>query len=328
MIELSEIIENVNIVDYAEQYLELTKQPNGEYIGLCPFHSERSPSFTITPTNQLYYCFGCGAGGNVLNFIQKHHKCNFHRAVQLLKEYADISDDVTTTTKLTSTNVIKKYKFIGDKKKQKEHIVLEPNIMSKYEKNASALKAWEDEGISKQVLEKYQVRYDPFSNRIVFPVRDYDGTIINVKGRTIDSNFKEKRIPKYTNYYELGQNDFIYGYYEHYQHYINQKEIILFEGEKSVMKCEGWGIYNTGALSTSHLDSFQFKILLKLGVRVVFALDKHVDIRKDKEISKLKRYVPVQYIYDKNNLLAEKDAPVDKGLEVWNTLYEGRYNLN
>ena len=84
------------------------------------------------------------------------------------------------------------------------------------------------------------------------------------------------------------------------------------------------GIRNTGALLTSHLNPAQMKVLARLGVREVFALDKDVQIRKDHNIRRLKQYVNVEYLWDKDNLLYEKDAPVDKGLNVFETLYRQR----
>lgn len=86
-----------------------------------------------------------------------------------------------------------------------------------------------------------------------------------------------------------------------------------------------WGYHNTGAVLTSHLNPNQLKILAKLGVRVVFALDKGVNIREDENIKRLRRYVTVEYVWDKDDLLDEKMSPVDAGREVWETLYEGRY---
>ena len=88
------------------------------------------------------------------------------------------------------------------------------------------------------------------------------------------------------------------------------------------MIADSWGIRNTGALLTSHLSQFQMKILAKLGVRVVFALDKEVIIRDDPNIARLKRYVEVRYYFDKNNLLDDKDSPVDKGEAIFRSLYE------
>ena len=200
--------------------------------------------------------------------------------------------------------------------------------MSQYERDLSKLKLWIDEGISLEVLDYYQVRYDPFSNRLLFPVRDNSGNIIALKGRTLDPDFKAKKIPKYTHLQSIDYMDFFFGYYDHIDAIKAAKEVIVFEGEKSVMLMESWGIKNTMALTTSHLNPLQFKQLISLGVRVVFALDKEVNVYKDENIMRLKRYVSVEYIKDTSDLLGEKEAPVDRGKEVWTELYEGRRKLN
>ena len=200
--------------------------------------------------------------------------------------------------------------------------------MSIYDANNDKLKIWESEGISQEIMNGYQVRYDIFSNRIVFPIRDMDGNIIAVKGRALDPNWKEKKMPKYIYFQEIGNVDFLFGYSRHKDAIREQKEIIIFEGEKSVMLAETWGIHNTVAILTSHLNPLQLPILIKLGVKVVFALDKNIDIRKDENIKKLSRFVQIEYIKDTENLIDEKDAPVDSGRDVWKRLYERRKLLN
>lgn len=200
--------------------------------------------------------------------------------------------------------------------------------MSQYENDEGYFKLWMDEGIPRSILSKYQVRYDPFSNRIVFPIRYSDGSIIGISGRTLDPNYKQNKESKYIYLKGIGCTDFLFGYSEHKKAFIKNKEIILFEGAKSVMKIEGWGVENTAAILTSHLDSLQLPVLIKLGVKTVFALDKEVDITKDENIKKLKRYVKVEYIKDRFGLLNDKDAPVDKGFDVWERLYNERIPLN
>ena len=116
----------------------------------------------------------------------------------------------------------------------------------------------------------------------------------------------------------------VFGIAENKEDILSKKEIIIFEGAKSVMIAHSWGVRNCGALLTSHLSQFQMKILAKLGVRVVFALDKEVVIRDDPNIAKLKRYVTTEYIWDRDNLLDEKDSPVDRGVDTFMKLYEGR----
>lgn len=327
IIELQDIIDSVDIVEYISQFVDLEEQ-NGEMFGLSPFKEESTASFSITPSNQLFFDFSAGFGGNILTFIQKYNKCSFSRAVEILKEYANISDDYVDR-RLSATKEIRKFKKTARKKKEvAKHKILSPDVMSKYENDKSKLQIWEDEGLSYDVMEKYNVRYDPFSNRIVYPIRDMSGNIISVKGRTLDPDFKKKKLRKYTYFQEIGDIDLIFGYVEHQQSIKNANEIILFEGEKSVLHAETWGIENTGSILTSHLNPLQLPILIKLGVSVVFALDKDVDIRKDANIKKLSHFVKVEYIKDTENLIGEKDAPVDAGKDVWERLYERRKHYN
>ena len=118
--------------------------------------------------------------------------------------------------------------------------------------------------------------------------------------------------------------DVVYGLYENLEFIKSLDRIIIFEGCKSVLIADTFGIHNTGALLTSHLSPYQMKILASLGCKVTFALDKEIDVRQDKNIQKLKQYVNVDYLWDRNVLLDDKDSPVDKGKEVFERLYECR----
>ena len=174
-------------------------------------------------------------------------------------------------------------------------------------------------------MQKFQVMYDSFSNRLVYPIRNLQGKIVNVGGRTLDVDWKEKKLRKYSYFQGWGGGmDVVYGLYENLECVKSLDRIIIFEGCKSVLIADTFGIHNTGALLTSHLSPYQMKILASLGCKVTFALDKEIDIRQDKNIQKLKQYVNVDYLWDKDNLLGEKDSPVDKGKEVFNKLYEHR----
>ena len=162
----------------------------------------------------------------------------------------------------------------------------------------------------------------------MFPIKNYSGDIINICGRTLDKDFKEKGLRKYTYFKQFGgQLDTLYGFSDNRQAIMAKKEIIIFEGSKSVMLADSWGINNTCAILTSHLNPQQFLFLVKLGVRVVFALDKEINIKDDKQIQRLRRYVTIEYLHDKNNLLSEKMAPVDNGQEVFERLYRERRRL-
>src|SRR5699024_11930861 len=88
-----DIIEEVrsrnDIVYVISQYVKLTRK-GSSYFGLCPFHNEKTPSFSVTPGKQMYYCFGCGAGGNVFNFIMEYESFTFGEALQHLADRAGV----------------------------------------------------------------------------------------------------------------------------------------------------------------------------------------------------------------------------------------------
>ncbi|MGN0656569.1 MAG: hypothetical protein ACI4KR_07235, partial [Ruminiclostridium sp.] len=158
----------------------------------------------------------------------------------------------------------------------------------------------------------------------------YNGQIVNIGGRTLEPDFKERGIRKYTYFKKWnGEMNVLFGLSEHRRQILEKDEIILFEGAKSVFLAETYGYDNGAALLTSHLSEGQFHYLIGLGVRVVFALDEEIDVTKDKNIQRLKRYCRTEYIYDdpKNRLLSPKMSPVDNGKEVWDTLYERRKQL-
>lgn len=321
--ELSELIESVDILEYISQYTEFTEK-NGEYWALSPLKEENTPSFSVRKETNTFYDFSSGVGGNVLTFIRYYDKLGYADAISKLKNYAGFDGAVTPHRKIAASEVAKKFAPPKKSAKKAKSIILPDDYMERYEKRPDKLAVWKNEGISDEALSRFQVRYDSFSNRLVYPIRNIEGKIINISGRTLDEHWKEKKLRKYTYFMQWGELNTIYGLSENMESIRKKHEIILFEGCKSVLLAYTWGIQNTGAILTSHLNPNQMKILAKLGCRVVFALDKDVTVRNDYNIRRLKQFVKVEYIWDGLNLLGEKDAPVDRGVQVWNKLYEGR----
>ena len=89
-----ELVEEVrmknDIVDVVSGYVKIQKK-GSSYFGLCPFHNEKSPSFSVSPGKQMYYCFGCGAGGNVFSFVMQYENFTFPEAVKMLAERAGVN---------------------------------------------------------------------------------------------------------------------------------------------------------------------------------------------------------------------------------------------
>lgn len=322
--ELEDLIRSIDIVEYISQFVEL-EQRNQEWWGLSPFKSERTPSFSVRQTPPFFYDYSSGCGGNVFSFVKRYFNCSNREAVEILKKYAGVEGElVAVRDKMAATNVFKRYMKPKNTVKAVKTTVLPENYMERYQKSDEKLAVWRSEGISDASLTRFQVYYDDFSDRLVYPIRNLEGKIVNIGGRTLDPGWKEKKLRKYCYFFGWGRMDTIYGLSENREYIRKEKEIILFEGCKSVLLADTWGIRNTGAILTSHLNGDQMKALAKLGCSVVFALDKDVDVFEDKNIRKLKQYVNVFYIYDKDNLLDEKDSPVDKGEEVFKKLYAAR----
>lgn len=320
--EIQSLIEAISLSEYIGQYCIDLELKDGEYWCLSPFTDERTPSFSINDEQNTYYDFSSGHGGNIFTFIQRYHKVPFYRAVELAKEFAGITEDVSVQRTSEATLAMKRFKPVNKKEKTPEYVILPRDYMKRYDFQEDKLSSWIEEGISVDTLKKYEVKYDRASDRIVFPMKNAEGEIINVSGRTIDPNWKEKKLRKYTYINPLGVLDIIYGLHENIDAIMAAREIILFEGAKSVMKAREYGFENTGALLTSHLNIYQMRLLIKLGVNVVFALDKGIDIFEDKHIMRMKPFTAVGYINDRWGLLDDKDSPVDKGKDVFVELYK------
>lgn len=320
---LQEIIEKVDLVDYVSKNLELVKKGR-DYFSMCPFHEEDTGSLSVSPSKNMWYCFGCYRGGNIINFVQEYQKLSFVGAVEYLSSYTGLEQGETKPTPET----IKFLKQFNKKKKQEKikHIILPDNVMDKYSKEP--ILEWIWEGIDPNVMDKYQVRYDKNSNRIVFPIWDNDGNIINVKGRILFDNYADLGMSKYIYYYELGCNDFLYPL--HFKRKIIREtgEVKVFEGSKSVYKCEGHGILDCLSLETSNINEYQIRQLLELHCDIVFCWDKGVNIEKLKDkIRVLTKFTNVYLVLDNRGLLKDKDSPIDKGLEIFQELYRCKIKL-
>ena len=304
------------------------EQKGDEWWGLSCFRDEKTPSFSVRKDPPVFYDFSSGLGGNVFTFTKHYFDCSTHQAIEKLRKYVGYNGVVGfSSRKMAATSVCKRFKPVESRSKVSSVKIFPDDYMKRYEKDEEKLARWEQEGISRASLDRFQVYYDKFSDRLVYPIRNLDGKIVNIGGRTLDPEWKAKDLRKYCYFHSWGTIETIYGLAENRESIVQNREVILFEGCKSVLMADTWGIRNCGAILTSHLNAAQMKILAKLGCRVVFALDKDVDIRKDHNINKLKQYVRVEYLYDRHNKLDEKDSPVDKGLEVFLGLYNDRIKL-
>lgn len=318
---IDELIEKINIVDYVRQFVEL-EYSQGEWWGLCPLHSEKTPSFSINENMGKFYCQGCKVGGSIITFVSQFFKLSKKDAIEKLAiEYNLGQHHVSSLLK-----ICKKW---NPKKESEDYyqIKLKDDVMNKYPKEE--IQEWIDEGISQSIMNEFQVRYDVENNRIVFPIWNNTGDIISLCGRTLDKDWRQKKLRKYTYYNKISCNNFFYAYYQHREKIESKNEIIIFEGAKSVWKAQGYGYENCVASVTDALSSEQVEELLKIPCKdVVIAWDKGVEYKHIKQQTHmLHHFKNIYLILDKGNLIDNKDSPVDRGKEVWETLYQNKVKI-
>ena len=324
---LQQISESVDLCEYIGQHMELEKRGK-EYFAHCPLHVDLTPSFSITPERNLYYCFSCGRAGNIINYLMDFEDMPFEDAVQKAASLGGL--DLSKMCR--SETVIFLRKIRSMLKRQSvlpyEHEILPESDWECYLQEP--VQEWLDEGIPQDVMDIFGVRVDSWRNRIVYPVRDIQGRLINIKGRTRYPDYKALKMPKYINYRPVGVLDYFQGLNITLPHVRQAGEIIVFESIKSVMKAFAWGYKNCASAEKHSLTPEQVQLLVKLRVNVVFAYDSDVNYWKSQvreDINRLKRVTNVFYIEDRQRLLGgaeAKNAPVDLGRDIWESLYASK----
>jgi DNA primase len=320
---LREINSKVDLLNYVSQQIKLERKGN-DYFGSCPLHVDLTPSFSITPAKNSYYCFSCGKGGYIIGYLVDFEGLSFDKAVEKAAKLADL--DMGKMCQSPTVSYLRKIKQSRIYPEQISHEILSESEYEQYSKEE--ITEWLEEGIRQEELDLFNVRIDKRSNRIIYPVRDIDGRLINIKARTRHKNYKQLKLPKYINYKTIGDMDYFQGLDITLPYVKENDEIIIFESIKSVMKAYGWGYKNCVSAEKHNLTDSQIILLIKLGVSVVFAYDtdvnyKQKDIKRD--INKLKRFTNLYLIDNKDKDLGgekTKNSPADVGYETFKRLYE------
>ena len=256
---------------------------------------------------------------DIIGLVQYQMNSSFVESLSIISSICGIKDSVP---KIRKIDLVKK---IVKKEKKKPNIkILSEKILDMF--IDGEVKAFTDDGIDYDTQQFFGVRYDVLDNRVVFPVRDYDGNLLTVKGRTLESNHADKGIPKYLYYYDFIGALFLFGFFENYWDILDNEYLIIMESEKGVMQLRCMGYYNAVATSKKRISQEQAEEINKLGKKVVLAYDNDVPMNEIKtECSKLDG--EVYYIKDVFGFLGDKDSPTDKGLEVWEKLYKNKFKI-
>ncbi len=294
---LEDIKERIDIVDFISGYVQLRKSGQN-WKGLCPFHTEKSPSFMVSQAKQIYHCFGCGAGGDVIGFLVNYERMTFPEALQVLAEKAGV--------KLPAFGQDKK---VIEKGEQIRHALAHATefYSRKLSESKSASAYIKKRGVTEESMSLFRLGYAPagwsnllkhlkqaghsdavireaglavagdkglydmFRERVIFPIMGTNGNVIAFGGRAMDDS-----LPKYINSPEtpvFRKSETLYGLYTA-KEAIRQKDYALIvEGYMDVIICHQYGFKNGVAPLGTSLTSGHLLKLRKLTKEVVVVFD-------------------------------------------------------
>lgn len=282
-----QIREKSNIVEIISEYVNLQKV-GSSYRGLCPFHLETSPSFYVSPARKMYHCFGCGASGDVIKFVQEIENISYFEALKKLGERIGIEVSFTEEDKWRSS-----YYELYKKLQEEYKIALwkSPNIIDYLKKRGFSereislyefgfskpnaqlpQKISEKIGIPKQELQKFGFSAtDPFSGRITIPIKDDYGRVIAFGGRLVGEG-----IPKYINTQDtiIFKKSFaLFLMDQAKEHIKNVDYVVICEGYFDAIAFHRAGIKNTVATLGTSLTNYHINKLKRLTSNFVLAFD-------------------------------------------------------
>ena len=296
---LNEVRQANDIVDVISQYVHL-KRSGRNYFGLCPFHNEKSPSFSVSPDKQIFHCFGCGVGGNVITFVSQIEGLNFVETVQMLAERANIQlptlqNNGDTQREILKDKVYKVNEFTAEYYHQnlyKPQAKMAQEYVKKRQLTNETLKSFrigfsgkfdelyqelKKQGFQEQeILESGLVNknergqyIDRYRNRLMFPICDARGRVIAFGGRVLDDSK-----PKYINspenvVYSKGRHLFGLNVAKKG----DTKKLLIVEGYMDVISLHQRGITNVVAPLGTALTEQQGWLLRKNSEQIILSFD-------------------------------------------------------
>lgn len=300
-----DIIEEVrsrnDIVDVVSQYVKLTRK-GSSYFGLCPFHNEKTPSFSVTPGKQMYYCFGCGAGGNVFNFIMEYENFTFGEALKHLADRAGVELPKIEYSREVRQKAQEKEELLKINKEAAQYYYYQLRT----EKGAPGIRYLKERGLSDETMRRFGLgysdrgggglyrylkskgysddrlresglfnvderhgMYDKFWNRVIFPIMDVNSRVIGFGGRVMgDAKPKYLNSPE-TKIFDKSRN--LYGLNEARK--TRKNHIILCEGYMDVIAMHQAGFTNAVASLGTALTSGHASLLKRYTQEVLLLYD-------------------------------------------------------
>lgn len=291
-----QITSRIDIIDVIGEFVKLKKRGTN-YLGLCPFHGEKSPSFTVSPVKEIYKCFGCGKSGNTITFLMEHEKYSYVEALKWLahRYNVEIEETQRTPEQVQQQQVSESLHAINTFAQK----FFTEQLFHSEEGQLIAGSYLKERGFREEVLQKFQIGYNPsakdvltaallqnqfnkdllpktglvafrneelvdnYRGRIIFPIHNNTGKIIGFGARVIG---KADKAPKYINTPEnevYSKSKILYGSYFARQAIDKAKECLLVEGYTDVVSLHQAGIENVVASGGTSLTIDQLRLIKK-----------------------------------------------------------------
>ena len=305
MSDIDEVKTRTNIIDIIGARVTL-KKAGRHFKALCPFHSEKTPSFIVSPERQSWKCFGCGKGGSVIDFVMEHDHVDFLEALESLAEKAGVKltrrHDETPESKLKqrifeANHLASEYyhflltkHVVGENARSylKTRGVSDKTIKTfilGYSPNSwdGLLNYLKKKGYDEKLLEHAGLTVssgrggdDPFRGRVLFTLKDHRGNTVGFSGRLLDPDAKEAKYINTSETLVYSKSNVLYGLDVTKAAIQKEGEAIITEGEFDVISSFQAGVGNVVAIKGSALTEGHVNLLRRFAERLVFALDSDV----------------------------------------------------
>lgn len=303
---IDEIFNACVIEDVVGDFVTLKKR-GANYLGNCPFHNEKTPSFTVSPAKGIYKCFGCGKAGNAVNFIMEHEHYTYPEALKYLadKYQIEVEEEEQSDAQIEAAN-------------EKESLYIVSNFAAKYfvdqllntdKGKAIGLSYFEERGFTPATIEKFQLGYSPdewtaftdealnsgydlkyleksgltivkenkkfdrFKGRVMFPIHNLSGRVLGFGGRIL---INDKKAAKYINSPEseiYDKSNVLYGIYFAKKSMVQEDNCFLVEGYTDVISLSQAGVENVVASSGTSLTEGQIRLISRYTKNITILYD-------------------------------------------------------
>jgi DNA primase len=318
---IQKVKDSANIVQIISEYVGLKKQ-GAIYKGSCPFHSEKTDSFVVSPAKRIYKCFGCGVSGSAIDFVMAHERLTFVEALRLLgnKVGVDVPERQLSPEEVAAV-----------KKREAVFTSLE-NEAKNYQQNLTAVQIQylQKRGFTETDIQTWRVGFSTsgyFYNRITFPIQDFLGKVRGFTGRVTDGSE-----PKYKNSAESDtykKSELLYGLFQARTEIVKKNKAYLVEGQTDCIAMHRAEIRNTVAGSGTALSEAQAKLLRRYTTNVCCVYDNDANQAGQKAAIKSIAILLAADVYPTFVLLPAGDDPdslIARG-ENMNTLLANELNF-